>query len=168
MKPLIAFSGAVLISSLIGQSALAQGIVLSAGSTAMLAANNDYSYDALTVNWTVSDDLGLYTYDYTVSNPESDYGYTAESLALDFNAGLTGAVLTGPSGGLSSANNGIGGIDWTISVPPGATSGPLSFTSAEPPVYGDATRMGLMGFHGLPVRTAKRFRCRRQTLCRNR
>jgi hypothetical protein len=93
----------------------------------------------------------VYTYTYNVNNPAGDVllnnagqptstSEVVDTFMLTFDASVPGAVVSGPTGGSGAANLGSFGLIWVLpSVPAGANSGSLSFTSDEPPTWADAS-----------------------------
>ena len=135
-------SGAILLSGLPGQTAQAQPIVIGTpGSSTMqdwLGVKT--APVALTIDWDVTLNGGVYTYDYTILNPSGDSGLV-ESFSVGFSSDAAGALVGSPSG--NGGNNAGHGVIWnpTIVVPSG-TSVLLSFQSDDAPVWGNASANG--------------------------
>jgi hypothetical protein len=155
-KTIVALAaGAILLPGLPCQTAQAQGLLNESG-TSVLADSFGTAAgpEALTVSWWVVESTsGIYTYTYIVNNPSGDVLLNnngtptvtpeiVDSLALDFDATLPGAVVSGPTGGNGAYNFGAFGLYWDLSpgvVLAGASSGPLSFESDNPPMPGNAS-----------------------------
>jgi hypothetical protein len=110
--------------------------------------------EALTVSWSVVENaLDVYTYTYVVNNPAGDVllpddqdafnsgaPEIVDTYEVSFNASASGAVVSGPTGGLFAESEGSGGLFWFMSpVAPGTNSGTLSFQSDDPPTLGNAS-----------------------------
>ena len=100
--------------------------------------------NVITVNWEVSTtlNLGVYTYEYQVVNPETDTT-TVDFFNVSFDASA-GNVLTTGGGSFSQEVDGLG-VDWLIppvaagsSTPALNSAGVLYFTSPLPPALGNA------------------------------
>jgi hypothetical protein len=128
--------GCVFLSGLLSP-ALQAGQVLN--SSATLAISSGAPADALKVAYTVTDNSGLYTYDYTISNPATDPG-TAASFGVGFDA--TSATVV--PGSVSSGGSMISGsgLDWVAVVAPGHSSATLSFESPDAPTMVNADANG--------------------------
>jgi hypothetical protein len=141
-------SGAVLLSGLAGQSAKAQSVTLNTPEQSILAdVNGGTGPNALTVDWEVTDNSGVYTYSYTVQSPTAA---EAASFSVGFNTAATDPVDISGDGAINySGAVGIGVI-WnplynntdTVGVQPGETSQTLTFESDSPPVLGNANVNG--------------------------
>jgi hypothetical protein len=143
-KPIIALaSGAILLSGLLCQTAQAQTIVIGTPGSSIMQDNLHVRTApvALTVDWDVTLNAGVYTYDYTILNPSGDSGLV-ESFSVGFNsADSRGALVGSPSG--NGANNAGLGVIWNPTlVAPGGTSATLSFQSDDAPVLGNASANG--------------------------
>jgi hypothetical protein len=152
-KPIIALAcGAILICGSFCQTTQAKGMLNESGDSTLADVNGAATGpEALTVSWSVVETAPSdYVYTYTVNNPADDVllgGPNAGSpeivdfFSVDFNTLVTGAVVSGPTGGTGSGVA-AGGVSWGLDTPvvnPGTTSGPLSFDSELPPSPGDAT-----------------------------
>jgi hypothetical protein len=143
-------AGAVVLSCLLGQTA--QATLITSGISVLAdtyGANT--GPEAVTVNYSVNLNAGVYTYAYVVNNPAGDIQLPGsphpgspeivDTFSVAFNTGLTGAYIPfSASGGLFSVVGGTG-ISWILIpvIPAGSSSGMLSFESLLPPVPGDAT-----------------------------
>lgn len=138
-NPIIALSSvSILLSGLLCQTAQAQTIL---NSTAILAVNAGLAADELTVAYTVTDNSGVYTYDYTVNNPSSDPG-TVALFEVGFDATSASVVAGSITGGSSGEMITGSGVDWVTVITPGNNSGTLSFKSDEAPVFANANANG--------------------------
>jgi hypothetical protein len=157
-KPIIALaSGAILLSGSLCQTA--QATLIAAG-TSILAGNDGNGgtttgSEALTVSWTVTEDLSdIYTYSYNVNNPSGDIVITTpittaegiagnpevvDSFSVDFNVLIPGALVSTPTGGIIGFNDGSG-VAWSLpGIAPNTSSGPLTFESLLAPYLGNAS-----------------------------
>jgi len=126
--------GGILLTGLLCQTSQAQTILYN--STATLPDNAGITDDNLSVAYTVTEDAsGLYTYDYTVTNPGTDTA-TVSDFEVGFNT-ATASVMNITGGG--SVNN---GVDWDTVITPGNNSGTLSFQSYDPPILANANANG--------------------------
>jgi hypothetical protein len=150
-KPIVALaSGAILLSSVLCQTAQAQTTIISSGK-AILADTygTEYGPEALTVTYSVTENAsGVYTYNYTVNNPDYDIQIDNPSapeifdaFSVVFDPTVTGAYAGHENGGPGSSFqlNGAGGLEWSFNpaIAPG-NSAVLSFDSDLPPTMGDA------------------------------
>jgi hypothetical protein len=132
-------SGTILVTGMIGSTAQAQTIL---NGPATLSIFNGAVADRLTVAYTVTDNSGLYTYDYNVSNPSTDSSGTVASFEVGFNAGASTVVPGSITGGLSGSLIPGSGIEWVAVVTPGNNSGLLAFESYDPPTFANANANG--------------------------
>ena len=141
--------------SVSASATLAVLVESSAGTPAILAdvLGTASGPEALTVSWSVTENASdVYTYTYVVNNPSGDVLLNndgslsstpeiVDAFSVSFDTTASGAYTTGSqSGGTSQQNNGGSGLFWSFAeVSPGSSSPPLSFTSANPPVLGNAS-----------------------------
>jgi hypothetical protein len=148
-KPIVApASGAILLCSVLCQTAQAQSVVLNTQEQSVLAAvSGATGENALAVNWEVSYNSGVYTYSYTVQSP---IAAEAASFSVGFDTAATDPVDISGDGAINySGPVGIGVI-WSpllntsaaAGVGPGQTSQTLTFESDDPPILGNANVNG--------------------------
>jgi hypothetical protein len=150
-KTIVLACGAVLLSSLTGQTAKADLIQTVLTGSAVMADSQGTSTgaEALTVNYSVTKDVNtsVYTYNYTVFNPPGDIvlpsGPTEEFdvFSVGFSTTLPGALVGGSLNGGVYNSSTAGGVTWYMypAIYAGSNSGVLSFASDLPPVPGTAT-----------------------------
>lgn len=143
---LIMALGSVLLLGGLCQPAHAQ-IVLGQGYSSILGDSygDTSGPEVLTVNWMVTFGSGVYTYDYTVSNPADDVtpaGSSTPEPVVSFNVGFDTALYYVPSSAAGATSIAVtsSGITWTFdtALAPGLTSGTVSYESDYGPVYGNA------------------------------
>jgi hypothetical protein len=153
-KPIVALaSGAVLLLSAFCQSAHAQTVIDPTETVTLADENgNNTGPTAITVTYEVTQDttvgdpgFGEYDYTYIVGNPAGDTANIA-NFSISFDASVSGAVVSGPTGAHVNQNNGANGITWFFSggtaITPGHSSGTLEFFSDFAPIPGDANGSG--------------------------
>lgn len=126
-----------MLSGLFSPSAQAQTVI--SNGTATLASVDNVTADEVSVAYTVTDNSGLYTYDYIVQAPNS-------ASVSSFNVGFDGESYTVVPGSVNGGTfgqevTGIG-VDWLVSIPAGGHSGTLSFESYEAPTVGNGNANG--------------------------
>ena len=155
-KPIILASAGVSLCGLLSQSALAQSTIESgtsilAPATPPVGGITAAPYEYLTVSWSVVLTGTIYTYNYTVNNPNGDVllnpvtdqltstSEVVDAFQVTVDTTVPGALVGGPSGGVYQMNNGADGLFWLLnSVPAGSSSPVLSFESLLPPTTGTA------------------------------
>jgi len=139
LKPNIALAcGAMLLFGMLCQSANAES------GTSILAtqATTDPS-EQLTIDWSVVENSGVYTYTYDVYNPSGDVLWPATDPAVpesfeDFYIGVNYSLVTSISDG--GTDFGSHSIKWFLdpSIAPGSSTGDLVITSDYGPVMSSA------------------------------
>jgi len=132
----------ILLSGLFCQTVQSQSVITNG--TATLGPTSGGSGNELSVAYTVTDNDGVYTYDYTVNNPSTDTGVVT-SFEVGFDTSPLGAVdptSVGDSGPQISAPGVQSvGVDWYPIIGVG-DSETLWFQSDEPPTLGNANANG--------------------------
>jgi hypothetical protein len=153
MTAVVLASGAILLSGVEGKTSGASLIVSGTATLADISGNASGS-EAITVNYSVSESDGVYTYSYVLNNPIGDVLLNengslssipeiVDAFSIGFNANGSGACSFGSqAGGIIDQDNGIGGLFWSFAaVKPGASSPTLTFESDSPPIFGNANAL---------------------------
>ena len=151
--------GVILLAVALCQTAQATVMDISGASILADVDGTTTAPEALTISWSVTGVADgasitgdLYTYTYIVENPAGDVllpgsydpgvSEIVDSFYLTFDASVSGAVVSGPTGGDGAYDFGAYGLYWVLNpdvVVAGSSSGPLWFTSDLPPSPGNAS-----------------------------